>query len=876
MVGNTRVVAKLIVASSLLATTGGSAYYYTTHGFVLPQFLQNLRGTADTKQAATSNELDAVASAWAGPAESKTADPELSSPIARSANGKPAVATATLGSRATGGARALANNHEDDRYAVVRQQKDEVAESNAAQPSGAAATSTKPEMADAAVVQASVPTSLQVPSADGEPVAVVSHEDVAVSPQANQEPGDTGAARPIAGSAPEPTLARGQEPRDDSALPSADQAAELNAAFAATGDNGAAAGGRLAEPRPLPSSVGETAMVGQATDSQRAAQQGGIAPMGDRYGNASAGSGAAAPSAEGALSNPFTKPPSTAASGGVGAIEPLPPAPADLGDSLRAAQQPSVGLRPLEPASTASSVNRDTPLRSPGQLPRQAPMNAYDRSQPAAPRTAVPTDASALPTHTSNDITPLAAEAGSGKPGEKALEGPQQPTLVIQKFAPGEIQVGKPAKFVVQVRNVGAHAADNVTIRDEVPQGTTLVSTSPSAASEGGTLVWQLGKLSPGEDRTVEMQLMPTAEGELGSVATVSYSAQASVKTKCTMPQLAVRMSTSGEVMIGQQQHIKIEIRNPGTGDATGVMLFENVPPNVKHVAGPALEFEIGTLRPGETRELDLVLTAEKAGKVVNTLTAKADGNLSVQQQVEFEVIAPALAVSLEGPERRYLERPATYEVSVNNPGTAPAHDVQIVTKLPKGMRFVRANNMGEYDPATHAVYWSLAELPKGERGSVELVAMPTETGPQTLQVDGRAQQGLSDHTQREVVVEGLAAIMFEVRDLEDPIEVGGETGYEIRVVNQGTKAAANVQVSVDLPAGLKVLSAEGETSHRIQPGKLVYEPLGQLAPKADTVFRFRVQGLQPGDQRINVQVNTDDLGQPIRREESTRVFGDQ
>ncbi len=415
-----------------------------------------------------------------------------------------------------------------------------------------------------------------------------------------------------------------------------------------------------------------------------------------------------------------------------------------------------------------------------------------------------------------------------------------------------------------------------MTIRDEIPQGTKLVSTTPNATTEGNHIVWQLGKLSPGEDRTVEMQLMPTSEGEIGSLATVSYSAQASVKTRCTMPQLAVRMTAANEVMIGNQQHLKIEVCNPGSGDATGVMLLENVPPNVKHVAGPALEFEIGTLRPGETRELDLVLTAEKAGKVLNTLTAKADGNLQVQQQVEFEVIAPALTVALDGPERRYLERPATYEVSVENPGTAAAHDVQIVTKLPKGMRFVRANNMGEYDTATHAVYWSLAELPKGERGKVELVAMPTETGPQILQVEGHAQQGLADHKQREILIEGLAAIMFEVRDLEDPIEVGGETGYEIRIVNQGTKAAGNVQISVDLPPGLKVISAEGESAHKIQDGRLVFEPIQQLAPKADTVYRIRAQGLQPGDQRITVQVNTDDLEQPIRREESTRVFGDQ
>jgi uncharacterized repeat protein (TIGR01451 family) len=321
---------------------------------------------------------------------------------------------------------------------------------------------------------------------------------------------------------------------------------------------------------------------------------------------------------------------------------------------------------------------------------------------------------------------------------------------------------------------------------------------------------------------------------------------------------------------------VKIKLRNPGSGDATGVMLFENVPQNVRHSAGPALEFEIGTLKAGETRELELVLVAEKAGKTVNVLTARADGNLQVQQQVEFEVIAPALTVDVNGPERRYLERPATYEVSVENPGTAPAHDVQIITKLPKGMRFVRANNLGEYDATTHAVYWSLAELPEGERGTVELVAMPIETGQQTLEVESRAGEGLSDQTQQQIVVDGLAAIMFELRDLEDPIEVGGETGYEVRVVNQGTKEATNVQVAVHLPPGMQLVSAEGETQHRAQQGGILFEPIPQLAPKADTVYRIRVQGTQPGDQRVTVEVNTDDLAQPIRREESTRVFGDE
>jgi uncharacterized repeat protein (TIGR01451 family) len=587
----------------------------------------------------------------------------------------------------------------------------------------------------------------------------------------------------------------------------------------------------------------------------------------DRYGAASEAPRASTAAAAGkTMVNPFAAKASReqqpAASDGL--IESLPPVPSDVEAQLQDVPKKSADLAaPIPNTAAAPSSGYGTSLED--RSARSMQMSEI------ANQTNGPSDG--MLDGSQDEVTNL---DGTGKPGERALEGPQKPALLLQKFAPAEIQVGKPAKFVIQIRNAGVQAADEVVIRDEVPQGTRLISTSPSGQANGNQLVWQLGKLSPGEERSLEMQLMPIAEGEVGSVATVSYSAQASVKTRCTMPQLAIRMSSPDKVMIGQEQRVKIELRNPGSGDATGVMLFENVPENVKHAAGPALEFEIGTLKAGETRELELVLKAEKAGKVLNVLTARADGNLQVQQQVEFEVIAPALEIAVNGPERRYLERPATYEVSVENPGTAPAHDVQIITKLPKGMRFVRANNMGEYDAATHAVYWSLAELPEGESGTVELVTMPVETGPQTLEVESRAGQGLTDQVKQQILVEGLAAIMFEVRDLEDPIEVGGETGYEIRVVNQGTKAATNVQVAVHLPPGMQIVSAEGETQHGTRGGALMFEPLPQLSPKADTLYRVRVQGLQAGDQRVTVEVNTDDLAQPIRREESTRVFGDE
>jgi uncharacterized repeat protein (TIGR01451 family) len=684
----------------------------------------------------------------------------------------------------------------------------------------------------------------------------------------------TGQVASLESSTPAATVARGQEPNeaaDNDAIESV-PLETIDISDDASSTQGEVADSDTAEPQPLDMPADGQPMNTAAKRAREAFRDETPTTSSDRYGAPAAAAVGQSPSAKDPASvNPFAMG-STSNSPEArrqGTIETLPP----------------LAGQGATPGTASGQANNDSTARvnqgasAPiGTAPSRLGGRPQDASFGGLPNSA----GDAVPgVATGGQIADGIGEGassitGTGRPGERALEGPQNSSLVIQKLAPAEIQVGKPAKFVVKVRNAGNQVADQVEVRDEVPQGTRLISTSPSAQADGNQLVWQLGKLSAGEERSFEIQLMPTAEGEVGSVATVSYSAQASVKTRCTMPQLAVRMTAPDKVLIGQQQPVKIELRNPGSGDATGVMLFENVPPNLKHAAGPALEFEIGTLRAGETRELELMLTAEKPGKVVNTLTARADGNLQVQQQVEFEVIAPALEVAVEGPLRRYLERPATYEVSVQNPGTAPAFDVQIVTKLPKGMRFVRANNMGEYDATSHAVYWSLAELPEGERGTVELVAMPVETGEQTLEVETRSGQGLADEAKQQIVVEGLAAMMFEVRDLEDPIEVGGETGYEIRVVNQGTKAATNVRVAVTLPPGMQLMSAEGETQYATQGGVLAFEPLPQLAPKSESVFRIRAQGVRAGDQRVTVEVQTDDLTQPIRREESTRVFGDE
>jgi uncharacterized repeat protein (TIGR01451 family) len=369
---------------------------------------------------------------------------------------------------------------------------------------------------------------------------------------------------------------------------------------------------------------------------------------------------------------------------------------------------------------------------------------------------------------------------------------------------------------------------------------------------------------------------MPLIEGELGSVATVRYAAEASARATVTRPVGEIRLAGPKQVLIGEDAVFNVTISNSGSGVARGVLLTDQIPEGLSHPSGKELEYEVGDLAPGESRDVQLTLAAGKAGKYPHAIQAVGEGDVRAEDHSEIEVIAPNLAIELVGGTRRYLERPAKFSLTVANDGTAPARAVEIAAELPPGLEFVEATHFGQYDNRSHSVHWSLDELPAGQVGEVELTLRPNAEGEQTVVLRGSAQPLARVEKQHVISVEGIATTLFEVVDVEDPVERGDETSYEIRVVNQGTKASTNVQVVAVLPDGLEPVDAEGPTRYQIDGQRVLFDPLEKLAPKADTTYRVRVKAVNNGEMRIQAQLMTDDMKSPLTKEESTRVFSNE
>ncbi len=461
-------------------------------------------------------------------------------------------------------------------------------------------------------------------------------------------------------------------------------------------------------------------------------------------------------------------------------------------------------------------------------------------------------------------------------PGERRLEGVQTPSIVIQKRAPAEVKVGKPASFVVHVQNVGSVEALNVEVHDRVPAGMRLVDASPSPIQQGTMLMWELGAMPAGDERTITMQLIPEQEGELGSVARVSFEAAASVRTISTRPELKIvqRIPEQG-VLIGQQLEIELEVSNPGSGAATGVTLQEDVPEGLEHPKGRQLDNALGTLAPGEVRNQVLRLRAVAPGIIQNTIRLAGDDGLTAEHTVTVHVVAPELQVELSGPSKRFLERQATYQLNVANNGTADATNVEIAVQLDRGFTFVSTDYEGQYDPTRHAVYWSLAQLPAGAKGSVPLTLLPVEAGEQAIKIEARADLGVTAKSERTMSVEGFAELSFAISNAGGPIEVGAETTYEIVVNNSGSKADSNVSVQLQLPQGLELVSTDGQAGTDGR-GLVAFQPKAQLAPGEELKYSLRVRGVSPGTHIVRAIVVSEQSTVPVTKEDSTRVYADQ
>jgi len=340
---------------------------------------------------------------------------------------------------------------------------------------------------------------------------------------------------------------------------------------------------------------------------------------------------------------------------------------------------------------------------------------------------------------------------------------------------------------------------------------------------------------------------------------------------------LQIKTKVPEKGLVGEPFPVQFTISNPGDGVTENVKVRAILPEGLEHPRGQAFEVDAGNLNPKESRTLQLSCLAKGQGPMKASVSVVADGNLSVTEVASFELVLPRLDLVLNGPKLRFVDRPARYTMIVSNPGTAPAQQVVVNEILPAGFRFTSASNQGKFDEASRTVSWQIGDLPPGQTREVTVDLIPTIPGEHRVAAAVQSARGTRNESEIQTRVEGLSSAVLEVFNADNPVEVGADATYQIRLANTGTKVETNVELVCTLPAGVEYRDAKCSAGSRVRMEKndVIFEPLPRLAPRGEIIYRVTVKGRVPGDVRFRARVWADGMTDAIVREETTKFYDD-
>jgi len=354
--------------------------------------------------------------------------------------------------------------------------------------------------------------------------------------------------------------------------------------------------------------------------------------------------------------------------------------------------------------------------------------------------------------------------------------------------------------------------------------------------------------------------------------ATVAFLVPACASAEMIEPKLALTKTAPREVTLCDPFPVKFVVSNHGTGSLQGVKVQDTLPAGLTTADGRReITFDAGTLAAGQSKESTIQLKAAKTGEYVNKAVATSASGLKAEATTTTTVRQPVLAITKSGPEKQYAGRAVTYKIVVTNKGDAPAVNTVVEDTIPQGIPAVQASAGGTVSGSK--VVWQVGTLAPNASKEVTV----TYTAPQigTLSNTATARAACADQVTASATtaIQGIAAVLLEVVDTMDPVEVGSQTTYIITATNQGSIPSTNIEILATLEEAQEFVSADGATGNTVQGRAIKFAPLGSLAAKQKATWRVVVKAVKPGDIRFTVAMNTAELGRPVDETEATQQY---
>jgi uncharacterized repeat protein (TIGR01451 family) len=472
------------------------------------------------------------------------------------------------------------------------------------------------------------------------------------------------------------------------------------------------------------------------------------------------------------------------------------------------------------------------------------------------------------------------------------------PAVALEWSGPAVVRANQPTEYTLTVRNVCGQALQKVVLQVRAPKGTEITGVSPAVKPIDGVYLWELDTLDAKTSKSVTVTLKQPAKGDMTCQAWVTFTGTSAMKAVVKEPKLAVTMKAPEKVGVGDRIVVEYAVTNTGDYPAEEVRAnFNRGLPSGTWILKRYDVSERVRLKPGESHTGKEVFTADSPGTYQCQVRASGVDGLSSQAETTVQVVAPKLDVSVSGPKERLIGTKGKYTVTVKNAGEIAVGSVAVQQVIPAGFKVSQA---GDANVTGETLRWFPGELTPGASKSFEFEGVTHTAGSLTLKAVASGDRNTKASGECVTAVEGIPGLRMELVDSADPVAKNGEITYEIKVTNTGTKADSNVVIVCDLPKELvlEFVSCSGPTKGEYTVEKLppveagsgaliiksnpvvirrsvTFDPISDLAPKTEAIYKVKVKGVFPGDVRFKAMMTSKHLTTPVTKEESTRVYGE-
>ncbi len=273
------------------------------------------------------------------------------------------------------------------------------------------------------------------------------------------------------------------------------------------------------------------------------------------------------------------------------------------------------------------------------------------------------------------------------------------PKLALTLTGPKETTVGEPLTYKFRVTNVGSAMAKNVYLRNLLPKELNH--------PDGDDLENEIGSLAIGQSREIKLTVTAKIEGSVinKAVATADggFKVEASVAIKIDGPILSITRSGPRHRYLGRPAIFNNNIKNESGSTIQQAIVVEELPEGFRFSKASAggkynsqkgeIIWQIKNLKAGETRRLSAIVTGNSIGTKRSVVKAYARNLLRAEVTSETVVAGyPKLQTSVAGGEKPIeAGSHVTYQIRINNKGTAQAKNVNITLSVPPQLKFVSA-----------------------------------------------------------------------------------------------------------------------------------------------------------------------------------------